>query len=168
MKFAAIKNILYWLSSTLLVILLAASCYLLFKGISYKEIIDLWPTMFNTIVTSPIGWLIIASPFLLFKLSIYLHQSYKQRGKIIFFRRFSLSILFPAFSIFAFSQLSKSFTHSEIFDYKWNYTIENTRDSVVNRYQIDGKQRGMHLFWRDTMSKQQVEKLLKNNIEWIF
>ena len=88
-------------------------------------------------------------------------------GTTIFFRRFSLSILFPVFSIFAFSQLSKNYTNSEIFEYQWDSAIENHKDTTLNRYEIDGKQRGMHLFWHSEMSKDHFAQLLKNNIEWI-
>ena len=88
-------------------------------------------------------------------------------GTTIFFKRFTLSVIFPVFFIFAFSHFSKSYTHSENFAYEWDHSFENSNDTIVNRYIVDGKQRGMHLFWRRELLQDQIDQLLKNNIEWI-
>ena len=167
MKLQNARNIIIWLLSTILIILATTSVYMYFNAIPPREILEFWPTMIETILTSPIAWLIVASPYLISRLIKFLFQSYNKYGVTVFSRRFTLSVLFPVVTIFAFSHFSKSYTHSENFDYEWNHSIENVEDTIVNRYKIDGKQRGIHLFWRREMLKEQINQLLKNNIEWI-
>ncbi len=167
MKLQTFGNIILWLVGTILIVLLMTSGFLFFQGASLIEILEIWPVMIDTILRSPLAWLIILSPYLLSRLIKYLINSFKMHGTTVFFKRFTFSVVFPIFSIFAFSQFSKYYTQSEHFDYDWNYTVENTKDTISNRYEIDGKQRGIHLFWRHDMSEKQIKQLLKNNIEWI-
>ncbi len=167
MKLQKVRNFIIWLAATMLSILLITSIYIYFQGISSKEILEIWPSMIDTIVRSPIAWLIVALPYLLSRLVLFLFNSYKIHGTSIFFKRFTLSVVFPVFSIFAFSHFSKSYTHSEDFTYEWDHSFENSKDSIIDRYKVDGKQRGMHLFWRREMPQEQIDQLLKNNIEWL-
>jgi Glycoside Hydrolase Family 113 len=167
MKLQKVRNIILWLLATLLAILVITSVVIYFKGVPLNEVLQFWPSMIETLVTSPLAWLILATPYFLSRLVKFLIQSYKNRGTTVFLKRFSLSVVFPAFSIFAFSHFSKSYTQSENFVFEWDHAVENVNDTIANRYGIDGKQRGMHLFWRRNMSQEQINQLLKNNIEWI-
>ena len=167
MKLKKVIVFLLWMVLTCLAILVFTSAYLLFQGIQAEEIADLWPSMLNTLWTSPIALLVLASPYLVSRLVKYLFGSYKKRGSMIFFKRFALSVVLPVFSVFAFSHFSKTYTQSEKYDYTWNHEIENSRDTIMNRFEIDGKQRGVHFFWHSKIIEDHLSQLLKNNIEWI-
>ncbi len=167
MKLQKVSILILWLAGTILAILVITSVFMHFNDIPTKEVLEYWPTMMNTILTSPIAWAIVAAPYLFSRLIKFLFHSYKMFGMVVFFRRVSFSVIFPVASVFAVSHFSKSYTQSENFAYKWDHSVENVKDTIANRYEIDKKQRGIHLFWHHEMSKDQIDQLLKNNIEWI-
>ncbi|WP_146106883.1 glycoside hydrolase family 113 [Polaribacter porphyrae] len=57
---------------------------------------------------------------------------------------------------------------SEDFDYKWNYSVENTSQKIAQKFSNDGRFRGMNVY---RLGRRKIDKtldnLIKNNVEWI-
>ena len=81
-------------------------------------------------------------------------------------RGFALKVLLPITVFWAYIRIIDLYRHSESFDYTWDTSVENALPYIQNRYAIDQKQRGMHLFNLDADSLE-LDILNTNNIEWL-
>lgn len=167
MKWRPLKIAFYWILGTFLLLLLVALGFLLYNGISFSESLSYLPNLAERILFSFLSWGILVAPYLLSRLVLYLYYSYKKRGKVVFFKRTALSVVLPCFLLLFFSQARQSYLYSEDFSYEWDHSIENERDSVVNRFAADGKQRGMHYFGRRNNTEEHIKPLLRDNVEWL-
>ncbi|WP_299765439.1 hypothetical protein [uncultured Dokdonia sp.] len=106
--------------------------------------------------------------YVLFVIIRYAVRGFKKRGWTLALKRFSFSLVIPIFVIYISIKGIISFNSTEFFNYDWDYSIENTSEKATNRYEIDGKHRGMSVFWSyDQEDVQKATKdLIKDNIEW--
>jgi len=122
--------------------------------------------MLSALVKYPLSYFILLSPYLLFLLIRALIRDYKRHqfyglGKGVFFK-----VILPVGLIWGGIQLVNNYRQTEDFDYKWDYSIENTSPKIRNLYQKDQKQRGIHFFGpsKDSLA---FETLKTNNFEWL-
>ncbi len=162
-----IRNFGLWFVGTYLVVLLTILIVFLVSGVSMDDIKVYFPYTAKEIIVQPISWVFLAVPYALFRLLKYLLHTWKNYSRLIFIKRISYIVLLPTLLLFSGLNLSKWYTQSEVYNYNWDDSVENQQGFTKNRYAIDGKQRGMHLFGRSTMEEQTIEDLLKTNIEWI-
>lgn len=153
--------------STYLVYLVIILVLFLVWGMSKADMIDFFPYAAKEIWINPIGWCLLISPFAIFHLIKYLITSWKTQQPMTFVKRFSFSIVLPVLFLFSGFSFSKWYTQSEVYHYEWDDSVNNESDTIKNRYALDGKQRGMHVFgWRD-LDQTRVQDLVQTNMEWI-
>ncbi|WP_299681192.1 hypothetical protein [uncultured Dokdonia sp.] len=99
----------------------------------------------------------------------YAVRGFKKKGWSLALKRFSFSLVIPIFVIYISIKGMISLNSAEFFNYTWDYSIENTSQKATNLYAIDGKHRGMSVFW--SYDKEDVQKatkdIIKDNIEWV-
>jgi glycosyl hydrolase family 113 len=167
MKRIALRNAGFWLIGTYLVYLTITLILVLIQGTSISEIKEFFPVVNKQILTNPIGWILLITPLALFHLFKYLFNSWKNRSPLVFLKRFSFFIVLPVAFIFSGFNFSKWYTQSEELEYTWDDSYNNNADTIQNRYTLDGKQRGMHVFGRSEMDEFTVKGLMQTNMEWI-
>lgn len=106
--------------------------------------------------------------FLAFFLMIrYFIRTYHKRGYRVFLKRLSLLVLLPLALTISTYKIVVYFNTNEKFTYRWDTTVENRNEVANDRFQWDGKHRGMSVFgWRQTNGKG-IDPLVKNNVEWV-
>lgn len=111
-------------------------------------------------------YFILLIPYLLFLLIRTLVRDFKKKRFYELIKGFGLKVVTPTFIIWGSLQALNYYRQNEIFDYEWDYSIENKSETIQNLYSIDRKQRGIHFFGssKDTTS---FETLKTNNIEWL-
>ena len=167
MKIRFFRNIAIWILSTYLGYLLILLALFLTQGASIEDIKEFFPPAAKQILFNPFGWFFLIIPYGLFRLIKYLFNSWKNENSLIFLKRFSFTVVLPIAFIFSGFSFSKWYTQSGSYEYNWDHSFNNNADTVQNRYVLDGKQRGMHLFGRRNMDEQVINELVQSNIEWI-
>lgn len=163
--FDLMSNFIKWYIVSFIFSCLLLFGILLYFGLSFGEVKIYYFEILSQFLTRGIFWILLTIPFLFYRLTHYLFQSYKNHGKMTFFRRFSFSIILPIGLFFSLFNLSQWYTKNENFNYQWISEIENKTGEVTGFSQEDNKQRGMHVFGKiDSIS---LPALMKNNIEWI-
>jgi hypothetical protein len=167
MYWANFRKLLAWLMVTYISLLLIVLFLFLYNAASWDDISTFLPSVAKQLLTSPVGWFMLLVPYLLFRLVRHLKTIWLNRDRYRFVQHFSTLILIPAILLFSGFKISKWYTQSEQFQYTWDHSFENTKDTIAHRYQVDGKQRGIHLFSRRADNEQIIEDLLRTNAEWI-
>jgi hypothetical protein len=167
MKLNTLRNIGFWIIGTYLVYLLITLVLLLIQGTGMTDMKEFFPFVAKQILTNPIGWALLIAPYALFRLLKYLFLSWKNRSRLVFLKRFSFFIVLPVAFIFSGFNFSKWYTQSEKLEFSWDDSFNNNADTIQNRYALDGKQRGMHVFGRRAWDEEMVKALMQTNMEWI-
>lgn len=167
MTWRSIRKLLIWLVSTYVVLLLIVVAVSIYNKVGREDIITFLPVVAKQIVTSWLGWIFLFLPYLVFRLIHHLRQIWLKHNRYRFMQHFSTLVLLPAILIYSGVEISKWYTQSEQFEYSWDSSIENINDTIANRYVVDGKQRGVHLFSRRTSSEEIIQDILPTNTEWI-
>lgn len=140
---------------------------MLFNGLGNEDLITFLPFIAKRILTSFIGWLLLLTPYFIYRIIKHLRMTWIKKGRNKFVQQFSLIILLPAAVIFSGFKISQWYTQSENYVYSWDHSYENTTDSIANRFLTDGKQRGVHVFGHGGWDDEAVEYLLQTNTEWV-
>lgn len=146
------------------------SCFLLlgmlfYFNLTFDQVKDFYFPVLFQFMESFLFWIILTIPFMIYRLIQYLFQSYKNHGKMTFFRRFSFSIILPIGFFFSLFNISQWYTKNENFDYQWISEIENKTGQATDLFTKDDKQRGVHVFGK--MDSTTIQPLIKTNVEWI-
>lgn len=107
--------------------------------------------------------------YILFICIRYAVRGYKNGKWRIAVKRLSFSLILPLLLVYGGVKGIMAINNTEAYAYDWDYYIENTSEIATNRYDIDGKHRGMSVFWSydDTTDYQDATKaIIKDNIEW--
>ncbi len=166
MNIKLIRNFGLWIAGTFLVFLIITTIILYING-SIEDIKDFLPYIAKEIWVNPIGWVFLMAPYLIFRLSKYLFFSWKKHSPLIFLKRFSFTVILPVAFFFSALGFSNWYTQPEEYNYTWDDSFNNTKDTIQNRYAIDKKHRGMHVFDRREMNDEVLNELLSTNIEWV-
>ena len=159
MTWQSIRKLLIWLISTYFVLLLIVLALFVYNKVSWEDTLTFLPSTALQIISSALGWIFLFLPYLAFRLFQHLRQVWLKHNRFRFMQHFSTLVLLPAILIYSGLKVSKWYTQSEQFNYTWDTNIENKRDTIVNRYQLDGKQRGIHLFSRRTASEDIIQDI---------
>ena len=159
------KKFFWWYLCSLIGSYLLIVGILFYYDFSSEEISSNFGDIIRHLSRNWMYWIGLLLPYILFRLIQYLVKSYKALSFIDFLKRVGLWLGTPIIAVIAFFQLSDWYVYSENFNYQWDTSVENKRDIATNFFEIDDKQRGVHLFGRvDTNS---LKPLIKNNVEWI-
>lgn len=107
--------------------------------------------------------------YLLFLIGRYARRGFKSKGWKTAFKRLSISFILPILFVFLSIKGIIAKNSKELYEYTWNHTVENTTESATNLYDIDGKHRGMSVFWSYNNNddyKKSTKDIIKDNIEW--
>jgi len=97
----------------------------------------------------------------------YFKGVYRRKGLKAMLVAFAFYLILPVALLFSTYHIIVYRNSSEQFTYEWNTTIENTTGISLDRYQKDGKHRGMSVFGWSSSNKETIAELLRNNIEWV-
>ncbi len=107
--------------------------------------------------------------YVLFIIGRYTRRGYKKNGWITAGKRLSITLILPVLFIFLSVKGVIAKNSKEFYEYTWNHTIENTTEKATNLYDIDGKHRGMSVFWSYDSNEEywkSTKDIIKDNIEW--
>ncbi len=107
--------------------------------------------------------------YILFLIGRFTVRGYKNKGWITAIKRLSFTLILPV--LFGFLSIKGVIAKNskELYEYTWNHTIENTTEKATKLYDIDGKHRGMSVFWSYDSRidyKEATKNIIKDNIEW--
>ncbi len=127
---------------------------------------ELWKEVIPGVVTHPFFYVLLLIPFGLYLIGRSLFFDFKKKRWVGLLRGFALKILLPVVVFFGMSAGLKQFRLSESFEYTWDTSVENHTSTTRGLYEVDGKQRGIHVFGISS-NPEDLEKLKTNNFEWI-
>lgn len=155
-----LRFILAIVTSFLFIVLL-----LIYLKIELDELADFFSNLVLEAFITLEYWVFVFSIFLLFQLFIFLRNSYRDLGFLIFAKRIFLFFVLPIAVFTVLNQLSRWYVNSESYVYVWNTNAENQNGKIQDRFSADGKQRGIHVF--GNLEKVDVDALIRNNYEWV-
>jgi hypothetical protein len=122
--------------------------------------------LIKELLVRPLFYMIASIPYLIFILIRSFRRDFRKGQWRLLSKGLLLRAVLP---VVAFSLLLMSidrFRESENFIYEWDFSVDNTTDSIRNHYAQDQKQRGIHVFnlLEDSLD---LEILKKQNIEWL-
>lgn len=158
----------FWIySSTIFILLILVFLLILHKN-SYRigGVFSTFRGLVNNVLTSFSFYTIAIIPYLFFALiksSVYDYKQNKIKGllKGVFFK-----MVTPVVILFIGNKILQNYRSSEMVTYTWDSTVENNSNKINNYYNIDNKQRGIHVF-NISRGIEDIEKLKTNNFEWI-
>ena len=130
-----------------------------------KQLLELL-TYYQVIISIHIIFAVLYIVFLCIR---YFIRVYKSKGFTVFFKRFTFRAALPiSVLVFGFKFILNA-NISENYDYKWDYSVENSNKQATNYYTFDNKQRGMSVFGlrQEEDLENAIDALVKNNTEWI-
>lgn len=104
---------------------------------------------------------------LFYALINYLIRSYKQNQLKLALKRLSLRLLLPLVLMIGGIRAIIIYNQSENFDYQWNFDVENKSNLATNYFQKDQKIRGMSVYALGRSKNLNLNKIVKNNVEWL-
>ncbi|MEL6562156.1 MAG: hypothetical protein AAFQ94_28480 [Bacteroidota bacterium] len=75
-------------------------------------------------------------------------------------------LILPATLIFGAFRGIMWYNYQEDYQYVWDSSYENVTGLSADLFEIDGKHRGIHVFFNNNEEKE-IERLIRNNVEWI-
>ena len=151
----------------LLIILTIVVVMLVNRGNSLQEVVEFMPDIFRLSIRQPLFHIVLLIPFLLLKIFHFIRKKYKTYGAWSATTTFSTHFGIPGLIIYIGIRALTYYSHYESFDYRWDNSVENTKSISSNHWAQDGKHRGIHIFsiWNDLDNE--LNQLVKNNVEWI-
>lgn len=159
----ALKTYLFtWVVAAVLFLVAAGR-----SGMPLEEIFQQWwKVMTNSsfLIAVHILFLLL---YILFLIVRYTRRGHKKAGWKLALKRISFVLILPAFGLF-FSFKGVVMMHSaESYVYDWDFSVENTSETASSLYEIDGKHRGMSVFWSRDNNQKELDILVKDNMEWV-
>ena len=125
-----------------------------------------WTRALLSLYSQSPAYLIALLPYLAFLLIRYIWRGFSKAQWRGLGRRLIYAIVLPVAGIWLSLRIIDEYRTSEVFDYAWDSTVENNNEHIQDRYALDGKHRGMHVFGI-TSDATDLEVLKTNNVEWI-
>ena len=98
---------------------------------------------------------------------LYFKSIYKSKGLGIMSKRMLFSLVIPVLAVIGLAQCVIHQNTKEFVDFDWDMSVENNSGFSKNLYENDGLHRGMSVFnWRNN-DDDELNQLVKNNIEWV-
>lgn len=97
----------------------------------------------------------------------YFKRVYHNKGLGTMAKRFSLRLVLPLVLITLALKGLISANSSEPSSHSWDYSIENFTGQSMDRYAVDGKHRGMTVYYLARSDEKIVADLVESNIEWV-
>lgn len=139
-----VVKILFRLSVAVFVSFICLMLLLAYSRIGWEELINSLPDIVSELTVSLEYWVFVFSILLILQLFSFLRNSYMNFGFWIFVKKTFLFLPITLFS--ALFQLSKWYLNNESYIYDWENRAENQMGKTLNRFDLDGKQRGVHVF----------------------
>ena len=131
------------------------------------EIVDAWNQLFRNVFFNPFSWLFLLIPWIIYRLGRYIYFGYCHAGISGLGRRTFYGLGIPVLVFLSVGYLLKNYRYSESNNYTWDRSVENNLGTVKDLFIKDSLQRGIHLFGRRSLASEEVDLLIKNNIEWV-
>jgi hypothetical protein len=162
----SIRPLFFWylLSWAGLQILLAA--FLLIHGMAPDRILPVVPRILRFTSGSLITWIILFLPYVLFILIRSLIRTYRTAGFLPFAAALGLRAVLPLCLLIG-GYFFLEWYRADRMTYGWVHSVENPLRHTRGLYEIDGKQRGVTFFARNRVDPEQLQPLLRNNVEWV-
>lgn len=161
-----LNSLFFWLSGTFATYFLIIICIFLFRGGVWSELGNLLISLADTIFTSPIFYAFLLAPYLISLFVKYLIRVRKNRGWATMMRMLFLILILPGAMIFGAFRSIMWYNYQEDFQYVWDSTYENLTGKSIDQFQLDGKHRGIHVFFRGN-AEREIKEMIRNNVEWI-
>jgi hypothetical protein len=97
----------------------------------------------------------------------FLFRTYKKRGPILMIKRLVFIFIVPTLLLYYSGKFILEKNRIDTYKYSWNTAFENTTDLADTHYDIDDKHRGMSVFGWHRERDNDIDELIKNNIEWV-
>lgn len=115
--------------------------------------------------------IIVHVAFVVLTLPIYLIRflliARKKRRSREALRKLLFRLVIPVVICFAIVRAVFVYNQSEAFDYTWNHGIENKTKTALNRFDNDGKLRGMSVYALGRNRRLNLQDIVKSNVEWL-
>ncbi|GAB5527678.1 MAG: hypothetical protein Roseis2KO_55500 [Roseivirga sp.] len=164
--FIELKTLGWWYAGTAAVIVAGLYLLVVFNDFGGESDLSLWLQLLEALTRFTIVYFLALIPYLLFVLIRSLVRDYKRKCISGLAKGFGLKMLTPTLVIWGSLQLIDGYRLNERFEYEWDHSIENQTATIRNHHQIDGKQRGIHVFdlLQDTAD---LDTLKTHNFEWL-
>ena len=161
-----LKSVLLWILSTLLAYYLIVIVLFLWRGGSTDELMNVTAYLFESVSGSPLFFLSLVLPFFIFRFIKYLITVRRKNGLSYMLKMLFLLLILPATLIFGAFRGFMWYNYQEDNQYEWDSSYENVTGLSADLFEVDGKHRGIHVFFNNNEEKE-IERLIRNNVEWI-
>jgi len=162
-----LKTFFLWLLCTFAVYYLAVIIIFFIRGGSTTELMEMMGMLFIAFVTAPLFYVFLLIPYLVYLFVKYLISIRRRKGWGMMFRMTFLLAILPIGLIFGAFRGIMWYNYQENYQYEWNTAYENLTGKSEDQFQVDGKHRGIHVFLRGQDREEEIQQMIRNNVEWI-
>ena len=130
---------------------------------SYKQLFELL-TYKQFVFFIHIFFLILCVLVLIIK---YFRSVYKTKGFKIMLKQITFRLFTPILLLYFGINYLLENNAKDNYEYLWNISFENTSEMATNHFNDDRKFRGMSVFGWHRSEENDIDELVKNNIEWV-
>ncbi len=116
-------------------------------------------------------WYFVHLLFLAFLILFYLfnffRRVFQKKGLKVMLLQLVTRMIAPVFLLYFGLSYIINRNAIENHDYVWQYDVENTTKLAINHFDKDKKIRGMSVFGWHRSSEEEIESLVRNNVEWV-
>ncbi len=161
-----LRNFLVWYLSSWAGLYLLFVAVLLWNGVTLRRLLVIFPRIVRFTAATPANWLLPLIPYLLYLLTRSLVRTYREKGIRAFAGAFICRAFLPACLLVA-GYKAQDWYVTDREPYLRDRSVENPLDRVRGLYEIDRKQRGVTFSARTRVTADQLEPLVRDNVEWI-
>ncbi|HAA13467.1 MAG TPA: hypothetical protein DCE41_17960 [Cytophagales bacterium] len=164
-----LPTFLIWYAATTLMIL--ALTFFAMMIMAEESATGAWnylPDVVTTLFSNPLSIIALSVPYWISRIIRAIVRSYRSQHWRGALRMTTWVLILPLAGLWGgYKGLSQYYNQVDDFGYQWDSSIENNSGKATTQFEADGKQRGIHVFFRYRNATEELDLLVENNVEWI-